>query len=240
VALEEEIRFAWTPDVADAFEWITRGSGGRGAVMDLGAGLGSVSFTFARRGAKVICVDTSVERLRVLMERARAAGVAGSILPVAAAAEALPIRTGTLPGLFTKSVLIHTDLPRAAAEIGRALAPGGRAGLAEPQPGNPFAWLYRRTLAPKAWREITRYFGEAEQEVFLRGIGPGGVRPFYVFGFLAFVFQYAWPKPALFEAALKVLGVVDGLLLAIVPTARRLAWFGVIAAEKKSGGTKAA
>lgn len=237
VALEDEIRFAWTPDVAAAWAWIEGQAGVRGPVMDLGAGLGSVSFALARRGARVICVDTSVERLRVLMQRARAAGVAGSILPLAAAAEALPVRTDTLPGLFTKSVLIHTDLPRAAAEIARALRPGGRAGLAEPQPGNPFAWLYRRTLAPKAWREITRYFGEGEQRIFLEAVGTGRVVPFYAFGFLAFVFQYAWPNPALFGAALKVLGWLDGALLALVPPARRLAWFGVIEAEKRTAAT---
>lgn len=236
LALEDEIRFAWTPDVAAAFAWLTGEGAPQGPIMDLGAGLGSMSFAMARRGAKIICVDTSPERLGQLMRRAREAGCADSIVPLAAAAEALPFRTGTLPGAFTRSVLIHTDMPRAAAELHRALRPGGRAALVEPQPGNPFAWLYRRTLAPKVWREITVYFTEKEQRLFLERIGGGRVRPFYVFGFAAFVFQYAWPKPGLFEIALKVLGAVDGVLLTLIPPMRRLAWFGLIAAEKKNEG----
>jgi SAM-dependent methyltransferase len=231
-ALEDEIRFAWTPDVAAAFAWMTAGQGEPGWVVDLGAGLGAVSFAFARRGAKVMCVDTSPQRLGELMRRAREAGCADRIVPIAAAAEALPFGDGTVRGLFSRSVLIHTDMPRAAAEIARVLAAGGRAALAEPQPGNPFAWLYRRTLAPSVWREITTYFSAREQAIFLDRIGPGRVRPFYVFGFLAFVFQYAWPKPGLFEAALKMLGMIDRALLAAIGPTRRLAWFGLIEAEK--------
>lgn len=236
LALEDEIRFAWTPDVAAAFAWLAGEGAPPEPFMDLGAGLGAMSFAMARRGAKVICVDTSPERLGQLMRRAREAGCADSIVPLAAAAEALPFRTGSLPGVFTRSVLIHTDMPRAAEELHRVLRPGGRAALVEPQPGNPLAWLYRRTLAPKVWREITVYFTEKEQRLFIERIGGGRVQPFYVFGFAAFVFQYAWPKPALFEGALRILGAIDGVLLKLIPPAKRLAWFGIIATEKKSEG----
>lgn len=232
LSLEDEIFFAWTPDVAAALDWLSPGGRRPSRIADLGAGLGAVSFAFARRGARMICIDTSPERLGELMRRAREAGCERSIVPLVAAAEALPFRDGCLPALFTKSVLIHTDLPRAAAGIARALAPSGRAALVEPQPGNPFAWLYRRTLAPRAWREITRYFSAGDQRLLLDRIGGTNVRPFYLFGFLAFAFQYAWPRRGLFSAALRTAGALDSVLLTLLPPLRRLAWFGVICADR--------
>lgn len=236
LSLEDEIFFAWTPDVAAAFDWLAPKGSSEPRIVDLGAGLGAMSFAFARRGARVICVDTSPERLGVLMQRAREAGCAERIVPLVAAAEALPFRIGSLSAIFTRSVLIHTELPRAAAEIARSLRPGGRAGLVEPQPGNPFAWLYRRTLAPQAWREITRYFTANDQRIFLDAIGGGRTRPFYLLGFLAFGFQYALPVRAGFRLVLAMTEALDRALLWICPPLRRLAWFGLIAAEKPAAG----
>lgn len=231
-ALEAEIRFADTPDVRAALAWIAPEPGATVRITDLGCGLGAHAIHFARSGHRVIAADSSLERLRALRERARAAGVSDRITPVVARAESLPFASGSLPALFTRSVLIHTDTARAADEIGRALAPGGRAALVEPQPGNPFARLYRRTLAPKAWREITLYFTPGIQRETLRRIGGGRVEPHYLFSFLAFGFQFAFPHPALFRFALGVLVPADRLLFALIPPLRRTAWFGVILAER--------
>lgn len=232
IALEDEIAFADTPDVRAAFEWL------RGApnpiVMDLGAGLGAHAILFARLGFRVIAVDSSPERLRELRRRAAEAGCEEKVWAVAGAAERLPFAAGSIPAVFTKSVLIHVDLPVAAAELARVLPPGGRAALVEPQPGNPFAWLYRRTLAPKEWQTITRYFTRREQEIFLRAIGGarGVVRHFYLASFLAFAFQFAWPNLRLFRFFLGILHPLDALGFRLLPFKRRAAWFGAILAEK--------
>lgn len=101
--------------------------------------------------------------------------------------------------------------------------------------------LYRRTLAPQAWRSITRYFGAAEQVIFVRAIDGRSklaqqVRPCYFVGFFAFAFQFAWPQRGLFRAALALTQAVDGMLFAIVPGLRKWAWFGVICVAKPAAG----
>lgn len=265
--LEREIAFAMTPDVAasrDALRAAPAQAGrARPLLVDLGAGLGSITIAFARAGFDVIAVDTSPQRLRALMARAERAGVADRVKGVVGAAEALPFADGSAPAIFTRSVLIHTDLRRACGEIRRALAPGGRTSLVEPQPGNPFAWVYRRTLAPKEWSGITRYFDRAairEAVAALEGEGGesgsaengrasigralagGGARgkpratvePFYFFSFLAFAFQFALPHPELLFLALRLTHAADDLIFRAIPQARAAAWFARIGYERES------
>ncbi|MBI1784690.1 class I SAM-dependent methyltransferase [Candidatus Sumerlaeota bacterium] len=227
--LEDEIAFAATPDLICAQAWLAGAAcGSPSFVVDLGAGLGAVAFYLARAGFRVIAVDSSVSRLRELRRRADRAGCADQIIAIAAAAENLPFADGSLPAILTKSVMIHVDLPKAAAEITRTLAPGGRAALIEPQPRNPFAWLYRNTLAPKEWKGITRYFTPAMQRDCMALLGGGEVRHFYLFSFLAFVFQFAWPNRTLFFGSLKALNALDRFLLRLFPRLGNWAWFGVM------------
>lgn len=233
--LETEIGFVGSPDFLRAVKWL-RGARVEGTawVADLGAGLGAPTFALARAGLLVLAIDTSPARLRALMERARQAGVADRIRPVVARAEALPLARMALAGVFTKSVLIHTDLPRAAAEIGRVLAPGGRAALLEPQPGNPFVSMYRRFLAPAAWRGITIYFGPARHAIVAAELNRVAharlqVEPFFFIAFFAFVFQYAWPRLAVFRGLVALLHRLERPLMRYCP---RLAWFGLMLAER--------
>ena len=229
---QDDAYFARTPDWHAALDWLTRGGTLRGPIVDLGAGLGGNAFAMAQTGCSVIAVDTSLKRLRALRERARQLGVADRIQYVVAAAETLPFAPAALSALYTKSVMIHTDMPRAAAELARVLRPGGRAALTEPQPRNPFAMAYRRWLAPKEWQGITRYFGREEQSIFLRPFSQGRVRHFYLFSFCAFVFQFALPVKWALRSALFLLGLVDCTLFGLAPALKREAWFCVVEVEK--------
>jgi SAM-dependent methyltransferase len=240
LTLEAEVAFADAPDLRVAAQWMEGGGVpiSKGWTMDLGAGLGANGFVLAGRGHRMLAVDSSLGRLRQLRRRAGALGLSGPdrLATVVAAAEALPFADGSVPRIYTKSVLIHSDLPRAVDELARVLPPGGRAALVEPQPGNPFAALYRRFLAPKAWAAITRYFDPEAQREVARPFGVAdpaqAVRPIYLFSFLAFVFQFAWPRPGLFHAALRPLNALDDWLFRHWPRLRALAWFGVIQVER--------
>jgi SAM-dependent methyltransferase len=233
-SLRDEVAFARTPDLAAAREWL---AGGEPAwIMDLGAGLGANAFALAQAGHVVFCVDTSLARLKALRERADRLGLGGRIRAVVGSAEALPFAGGTVPALYTKSVLIHTRLKVSAAEITRVLAVGGRAALTEPMTGNPFVLLYRATLAPKAWQSITRYFTPEIQALYRRAPGLAApqppVIPFYFLSFLAFAFMFAIPSPAVFRVALGILNGLDAFLFRVARFLRPLAWFGLIRLQK--------
>lgn len=230
--LDDEIAFADTPDFAAARRFLC-GDGVPRWTVDLGAGLGASAFLLARLGWNVIAVDTSIARMRALRRRAAQAGVADRVTAIVASAESLPFAVGSIPALYTRAVLIHVDLDRASREIGRALEPRGRAALLEPTTGNPFVNLYRRCLAPKAWRAITHYFDPVAQARVAAGAGASwSVKPFYLVSFFAFVFQFGWPRPAIFRFFLRPLGLVDKILF-LIPPLRRLAWFGVIELRKR-------
>jgi SAM-dependent methyltransferase len=204
--------------------------------LELGAGLGVHALWLAHNGARVIAVDFSPRRLKALAEEARRHGLAERIHCVAAAAEALPIESGRLDLVYSKAVLIHTRLGEALDEARRVLRDGGHAVFLEPCGGNPFAALYRRVFAPKAWRRITRYFDE-ESAAEVRRAFPGAERrSFYLLGFLAFVWQFAWPRPGLFRACLALARCLDRPLLALAPSLGRYAWFWVFAGRKTPSG----
>ena len=236
LTLSDEIEFARTPDLEAARCWFDQSPRAPRWILDLGAGLGANSFAMASRGHRMVALDTSLTRLRLLKKRAEAAGCAGRIDLVVGQAEALPFKDHSVPAIYTKSVLIHTDLPRSAAEIGRTLAEGGRAALLEPQPGNPFAVLYRRFFAPKAWRSITRYFGREEQQIYLQTYVPDHpyeqLRYFYLFSFLAFAFQFSWPSLKWFRRTLRLIDPLDRWLFSHFKFMRKWAWFGMIRIEK--------
>ena len=235
LSVEDEICFARTPDLLAACQWLGGTADGKPWIMDLGAGLGANSFAIAREGFRVVAVDTSLARLRQLRRRAKEAGCLDRLTIIVASAEALPFAAGSVQAVYTKSVLIHTDLERSASELARVLAEGGRTALTEPQPLHPLAALYRRWLAPKAWREITRYFDPAAQEIFIRAFGQSSesrIQPFYLFSFLAFIFQFAWPQKTLFRLTLALLNPLDRLLMQLYPFLGRWAWFGQIRLQK--------
>ncbi|MDX2175472.1 MAG: class I SAM-dependent methyltransferase [Candidatus Sumerlaeia bacterium] len=203
-------------------------------VLALGDGLGLAAALLARRGAEVVIVDLAATRLAegnrnlaVLSPGCRAAAVAGL-------AEFLPLADASVDALLTKSVLIHTDLPRAAAELNRVLRPGGRGVFIEPTPHNPFVRAYRRLAAPKVWEHITTYFGDGEVGALAAGF-PGArvrVRRSHFLAFFALAFAFAVPNAGLLRRSEAALDGLDRALFRLWPGSRRRCWFVMVVVEK--------
>ena len=100
-----------------------------GRVLEIAAGTG-LDFPHYRAGVTVIATDPDwgmVQRARVRAERAVA-----TILLVAADAEALPFRAGSFDTcVVALGLCTIPSPPRALAEVGRVLRPGGTARLLE-------------------------------------------------------------------------------------------------------------
>lgn len=225
------VGLAETADVRWALDWLGPLEGKR--VLDLGGGLGAMALMLARRGAEVVVADLSAPRLAAARRALAPFPESRRIRFAACVAESLPFADGAFDAVATKSVLIHTRLPAAAAECARVLAPGGRAVFIEPQARNPFSNAYRRLAAPREWAAITTYFGPPQWRIVAGAFRARGfrarLRPFHLLGFLASAFQFAVPWPAGARAAEAVTGAVDRRLFRAGRAFRDRAWFGVLA-----------
>jgi ubiquinone/menaquinone biosynthesis C-methylase UbiE len=228
-----EQHFHHTPDQLFALQQHQPLPGKR--ILEIGAGLGMNSMHMAAEGATVVAIDIAPDRLRQLRLnftafRQQAPG-SGKLHLVKAAAEALPFRDLAFDGAYTKSVLIHTKLEQAAPEIARVLKQDGVGTFIEPMTANPFVNLYRRTLAPKIWQSIARYFAEPEFAIFRQSFSRVTIQKFYFLSFLAFAWQFGVRIPALFWLTLKPMNALDRLLMRI-PSLADKAWFAVLVVRK--------
>lgn len=121
-------------------------------VLEPGAGMGYFTLELARRvgpSGKVVAVDVQPRMLSSLARRAGRAGLAERVETRVAKADGLGLED--LAGKVDFALLfamVHEvpDPARFLAEIGRALGPGRRALLAEPQ-GHVRAAAFEQTLA---------------------------------------------------------------------------------------------
>lgn len=225
--------FYMTPDQEWALEQLGDLEGK--CVLEVGAGIGINAMYLASRGAVVIATDIAADRLAILKAIATqtlGAEVAARIIAVKCAAEALPFRDGSFHRAYTKSVIIHTRIPDAASELSRTMKPDGRGVFIEPLTRNPFVNLYRATLAPKIWREITTYFTQREVEIVTKPFASSKTRYFYWVSFAAFALQFGVRAPALFRAVLRPLWGFDRWLFRVFPRLARDAWFVAIAVRR--------
>jgi SAM-dependent methyltransferase len=228
--IEEEIAFHETPDEIYARQLMGSIAGAR--VLELGAGLSAHPIILARAGARVIVVDFSLERLKRMRSLVAESGFTGSIFFVCCAAEALALRSECLDLAYTKSVLIHTEIREAAGEIRRVLKSGGSGVFIEPLRRNPFAALYRAFCAPAEWRRITSYFDRNRIAALRSEFGNLDNRPFYLFSFLAFYWQFGRRNFRTFSKSLRLLMRVDDFLFRLLPFLRGFCWFAVIRVRK--------
>jgi SAM-dependent methyltransferase len=234
-AFRREVELFATPDVRRAVALLARTTDS--VTVDIGGGNALAAVLLARAGCRVAVLDLSLPRLLAARRLCGPLVPPGSVDFVCAAAEELPLREACASGVFSKSVLIHTELARAAGEIERVLSPDGIGVFIEPTPSNPLVRVYRALLAPREWADITTYF-DREQWLVLRRAFRGrhrAWRGWYLTGFLATFFQFALPRPRLQRAAFALLGMIDRALVRTVPRLGAFSWFGMLVVQPRRG-----
>lgn len=228
IALETQLQLAETVDVEEAFRHLEPLRGR--TILDLGGGLGLTAMLLSQRGAHVVIADISLPRLREARRLLHEAGYGGTVSLLQCTAEQLPFLDDSLDRQFTKSVLIHTQLPVAAGELARTLSHNGRAAFVEPTTGNPFVNLYRRLGAPGIWASITDYFTTGRIQTlrtpFRRHRSAVGHRCFLAF--FASPFNYSLHHPLLFRLVETPLDLLDRALFRFLPFLKKRAWFCIV------------
>jgi SAM-dependent methyltransferase len=163
------------PDAAIALLWRTLGIGPGSVVMDLAAGTGKLTRALVGRGAAVIAVEPVAGMRRQLVAAVPDARVREGT------AEHLPVDDASVDAVLVAQAFHWFDIPAAAAEIHRALVPGGGLGVVRnewdesvPWVGDLRALIARHAGEPphrhgRRWRaalEATGLFTPLEEEVF--------------------------------------------------------------------------
>lgn len=141
------LRFAprmWRSDVNDAvIELVDPRSGER--VVDIGAGMGAGTVIAARTATEVVAVEPTPFMRRTLRARRLFQRARSRITIVDASAEHLPVDDRSVDAIWAVNTMHHwIDPERGAAEISRALRPGGRVVLVDENFEDPTHPEYER------------------------------------------------------------------------------------------------
>jgi demethylmenaquinone methyltransferase/2-methoxy-6-polyprenyl-1,4-benzoquinol methylase len=133
-----------------------------GWLVDVAGGTGRVSTALAGSVGGVVVIDLSPDML------SQAAGRPG-MTAIRAAAEQLPLHDASCPRLLLVDALHHVaDTPAVMAELCRALAPGGRLVIEEPDWHRPtmrlIGWVERAALMRSHPEAPERIMALAQQE----------------------------------------------------------------------------
>ena len=169
-------------------------------VLDLGCGSGDLTLILALAGARTTAVDLSPGMVDVARRRVEHFVPDAESEFAAAPAEDLPIADGSIDVIVGRFILHHLDIPRAARECSRVLAPGGMALFVENSGRNPLLMFARNRLAgrfgiPRYGTEDERPLSE-EDLAILRTELPGLRLEYPVFDFFKVfdrqVFRHRW------------------------------------------------
>lgn len=116
-------------------------------VLDLGCGSGDLTVLLALARARVVGIDLSPGMVEVARRRVETFAPGADASFAAAPAEELPLEDGSVDVILGRFILHHLDIPRAAAECARVLAPGGQAFFVENSGRNPLLMFARNRLA---------------------------------------------------------------------------------------------
>jgi SAM-dependent methyltransferase len=117
-------------------------------VLDLGCGRGDLTLELLAAGAEVVALDVSPAMVDLARARAEHFRPEARARFVVAPVEDTGLESGGFDRIVGKWILHHADVGRAAREVARLLAPGGRAAFFENQDRNPLLRIARRAL----WR----------------------------------------------------------------------------------------
>jgi ubiquinone/menaquinone biosynthesis C-methylase UbiE len=195
-------------------------------VLEIGPRRGRMCAWFAEQGAKVVGGDLHLHYLTEAAAESRKNG-SGAFSVAQLNGEVLPFPDGSFDVVFTKSVFVFFNRPKALREMLRVLKPGGYVWLVENMKRNPFAALTRvaRKLAGQTWIKRVGYLTWGEIESYAPLFSSYAHAEFHLFTPVFHVVPL--PRPWL-----RWLVDLERAVLRRVPLLARFAWLTCIVGRK--------
>ena len=192
-------------------------------ILEYGCGEGSLAVELAAGGAHVTGIDISPVAIEHSLEKAALAGASDRVTFAVMDAEHLGFESNSFDLVCGTAILHHLDLSASYAEIARVLKPGGTALFLEPLGHNPaINWYRSRTPelrtpdeAPLRVRDVDlarQYFGRVDVSYFE----------------LSTLAAIPFSNVPGFGRLVRLLAAIDRGLFAVLPPARKHAWFAVL------------
>jgi len=224
-----EMEFYRTP--SQEFAWSMMDNPVGKKILEIGCGLGVNAIIMGLSGAEVVGIDVAPRRLETVSEIVEVNEIEHISL-LCASGEDLPFADESFDIVYANAVTIHMNKEKAIQEFYRVLKPGGKVILCEPMKYHPLVNLYRFTLAPREWRDITEYYNFKQLKQLGSHFKIWGHKEYYLLSFLAFYWEFADRNLPWFLKTLDWLIPVDEWIMDNIPWSRKLAWFTVFWAEK--------
>lgn len=231
--LETELEF-YTFPAAQKFAYEFIGDCANKKVLELGCGPGLNAIALAKKGAQVIGIDISLNRLKYAKKLVSIAKLTKNISLLQMNAYNLGFLSNCFDIIYSNAVLIHLHLDEILPEIMRVLKPGGKVVFVEPLKYHPLVNIYRYTLAPKFWKHNTKYFQDEDLNFLSAYFVNSSHREFYLTAFFSFFWQFCYKDLKKFKKSITRWQKVDEKLFSFLPSLRKLAWFTVFFGYKQN------
>lgn len=190
-------------------------------ILEYGCATGGTTFSWARRGAKVVGIDISDEAVKIANESARREGLEVEFAVMNA--EALEFPAKRFDMVVGTGILHHLDLNKSYSELARVLDSGGVTLFSEPMGHNPLINLYRR-LTPKMRTDDEHPFKMSDIRLAKQYFGKLEVEYYNFLTLLTIPFRNWRSYPIILGFA----NTIDQLLFKLLPFTKSWAWMVIL------------
>lgn len=203
-------------------------------ILEIGFGMGAHLIWLARKGARIVGIDISKERVRSVKDMVKKEELESRITLMCGDIRDSVFPNETFDIIYGHDILMYLEgdyLPF-ITKMRDALRVGGKMVIVEALNGHPIAYLYRKIFLPSEFKHFTEYFDIESLKVFKDNYRLFTSRFFYLLAPLAVPWKVWFASKSIFDYFEKRLSMLDSVLLKRFPVLNKYCWRVVFEAVK--------